>query len=88
MAGCPAGSRDPCRVQPCGDCGSRGGWAPVAGARAGRRGGDSGDCLEVKDTCTACVPVRESKNPHGPAVVFAATARTPFVTAAKGDSLV
>ncbi|MGW2179518.1 DUF397 domain-containing protein [Streptomyces sp. NPDC001732] len=51
-------------------------------------GGTSGDCLEVNDACTACVPVRDSKNPHGPAVVFAASAWTPFVTAVKGDRLV
>jgi len=48
-------------------------------------GGASGACLEVNDACTACVPVRDSKNPHGPAVVFAASAWTPFVTAVKGD---
>ncbi|MFB7846196.1 DUF397 domain-containing protein [Streptomyces sp. NPDC002466] len=48
-------------------------------------GASSGDCLEVNDDCTACVPVRDSKNPHGPAVVFAASAWTPFVTAVKGD---
>ncbi|MFJ1545308.1 DUF397 domain-containing protein [Streptomyces sp. NPDC088246] len=51
-------------------------------------GGESGDCLEVNDDCTACVPVRDSKNPHGPAVVFAASAWTPFVTAVKGEGLV
>ncbi|MEV4916663.1 DUF397 domain-containing protein [Streptomyces tirandamycinicus] len=42
-------------------------------------GGSSGDCLEVGDFCTACVPVRDSKNPHGPAVVFGAAAWTAFV---------
>ncbi|MCX4845464.1 DUF397 domain-containing protein [Streptomyces sp. NBC_00893] len=51
-------------------------------------GGTSGDCLEVNDSCTACVPVRDSKNPHGPAVVFGASAWMPFVTAVKGDRLV
>ncbi|MFF2405564.1 DUF397 domain-containing protein [Streptomyces sp. NPDC058092] len=50
--------------------------------------GDSGgDCLEVNDGCTACVPVRDSKDPHGPAVVFAASAWTSFVTVVKGDGL-
>ncbi|MFJ2898913.1 DUF397 domain-containing protein [Streptomyces sp. NPDC087218] len=42
----------------------------------------------MNDACTACVPVRDSKNPYGPAVVFAASAWTPFVTAVKGDRLV
>ncbi|MFF9398341.1 DUF397 domain-containing protein [Streptomyces sp. NPDC014744] len=48
-------------------------------------GGSSGACLEVNDGCAACVPVRDSKNPHGPAVVFSASAWTPFVAAVKGD---
>ncbi|MBA2948947.1 DUF397 domain-containing protein [Streptomyces himalayensis] len=51
-------------------------------------GGDSGDCLEVNDTaCPACIPVRDSKNPHGPAVVFTAPAWTSFVTAVKNSAL-
>ncbi|WP_335940588.1 DUF397 domain-containing protein [Streptomyces sp. PTD5-9] len=48
-------------------------------------GGSSGDCLEVNDACAACVPVRDSKNPQGPAVVFSASAWTPFVAAVRGD---
>ncbi|MGW2561655.1 DUF397 domain-containing protein [Streptomyces sp. NPDC001514] len=48
-------------------------------------GGSSGDCLEVSDTCTACVPVRDSKNPHGPAVVFGSSAWTAFVGAVKAS---
>ncbi|WP_338014132.1 DUF397 domain-containing protein [Streptomyces sp. CB01580] len=48
-------------------------------------GGTSGDCLEVNDGCAACVPVRDSKNPHGPAVVFSASAWTPFVAAVRRD---
>ncbi|MHC0432192.1 DUF397 domain-containing protein [Streptomyces sp. O3] len=42
-------------------------------------GGESGDCLEVNDICPACVPVRDSKNPHGPALVFGPAAWTAFV---------
>ncbi|WP_137993524.1 DUF397 domain-containing protein [Streptomyces vilmorinianum] len=48
-------------------------------------GGSSGDCLEVNDACTACVPVRDSKNPTGPAVVFATTAWAAFVDGVKGS---
>ncbi|MFJ9178818.1 DUF397 domain-containing protein [Streptomyces sp. NPDC102360] len=48
-------------------------------------GGDSGDCLEVNDAaCTAHLPVRDSKNPTGPAVVFSGGAWTAFVTSLKG----
>jgi hypothetical protein len=46
-------------------------------------GGESGDCLEVNDACTAHVPVRDSKNPHGPAVIFAPAAWTSFVDGVK-----
>ncbi len=47
-------------------------------------GGDSGQCLEVNDRARAAhVPVRDSKNPHGPAVVFTSGAWTAFVGAVK-----
>ncbi|MEU8964827.1 DUF397 domain-containing protein [Streptomyces sp. NPDC048491] len=50
-------------------------------------GGSSGECLEFSDSCSACVPVRDSKNPTGPAVVFGPTAWTEFVGAVKGGGL-
>ncbi|MFG3495044.1 DUF397 domain-containing protein [Streptomyces sp. NPDC047928] len=50
-------------------------------------GGSSGDCLEVNDACTGHVPVRDSKNPTGPAVVFGPSAWTSFVGAVKADRL-
>ncbi|MCX5439206.1 DUF397 domain-containing protein [Streptomyces sp. NBC_00569] len=47
-------------------------------------GGESGQCLEVNDhACAAHVPVRDSKNPHGPAVVFTSGAWTAFLGAMK-----
>ena len=47
-------------------------------------GGSSGDCLEVNDAaCPAHVPVRDSKNPTGPAVLFGASAWGSFVDAVK-----
>jgi hypothetical protein len=46
-------------------------------------GGSSGECLEVNDSSPACVPVRDSKNPHGPAVVFTVAAWTSFFTEVK-----
>ncbi|WP_369169917.1 DUF397 domain-containing protein [Streptomyces sp. R28] len=43
-------------------------------------GGSSGSCLEVNDTARPThVPVRDSKNPTGPAIVFSASAWTAFV---------
>ncbi len=51
-------------------------------------GGESGQCLEVNDACHgACVPVRDSKNPTGPAIVFSPTAWTTFVAAVHAGSL-
>jgi len=42
-------------------------------------GGDGGDCLEVADGHPTVVPVRDSKNPLGPKLVFRAEAWTAFV---------
>lgn len=42
-------------------------------------GGTGGDCLEVADGHPAIVPVRDSKDPHGPKLVFRADAWSTFV---------
>jgi hypothetical protein len=34
---------------------------------------DGGDCVEVADGLPGVVPVRGSKSPHGPALVFGAS---------------
>ncbi|MEU5002110.1 DUF397 domain-containing protein [Streptomyces sp. NPDC021622] len=48
-------------------------------------GGTSGDCLEVNDSaCPAHLPVRDSKNPTGPAILFPADAWTTFVDSLSG----
>lgn len=42
--------------------------------------GDGGDCLEVAaDFPGTVVPVRDSKNPHGPKLAFRTEAWTAFV---------
>ncbi|WP_079053578.1 DUF397 domain-containing protein [Streptomyces phaeochromogenes] len=44
-------------------------------------GGSSGSCLEVHDSALpARIPVRDSKNPAGPAITFSTPAWTAFVT--------
>ncbi|MFF3581542.1 DUF397 domain-containing protein [Streptomyces mirabilis] len=51
---------------------------------------DGGQCLEVVDnlpTPTPLVPVRDSKTPHGPALVLPAAAWASFVTAVRRDEL-
>jgi hypothetical protein len=46
-------------------------------------GGSGGDCLEVAAGDAAVVPVRDSKNPHGPGLRFQAEAWSVFVDGIK-----
>ncbi|MFJ4534244.1 DUF397 domain-containing protein [Streptomyces nigrescens] len=48
---------------------------------------DGGACIEVADNFPALVPVRDSKNPQGPALTFEASAWASFVTAVKHSEL-
>ncbi|MEV7301963.1 MULTISPECIES: DUF397 domain-containing protein [Streptomyces] len=48
---------------------------------------DGGQCLEVACGFTAVIPVRDSKNPHGPALTFAADGWSSFVSAVKDGSV-
>jgi len=45
---------------------------------------DGGNCVEVAHNIPGLVPVRDSKVPHGPALVVAAAAWATFVAALKG----
>ncbi|QLJ00725.1 DUF397 domain-containing protein [Streptomyces sp. NEAU-sy36] len=44
-----------------------------------------GNCLEVANGIPGLVPVRDSKVPHGPALLLSATAWAPFVASLKSD---
>ena len=44
---------------------------------------DGGDCVEVADGFPGVLPVRDSKNPSGPALLFPASAWTTFISALK-----
>ena len=46
-------------------------------------GNDADSCIEVLDDHPLGVPVRDSKDPHGPALVFPAAGWTAFVAAVK-----
>ncbi|MFG3410189.1 DUF397 domain-containing protein [Streptomyces sp. NPDC048142] len=48
---------------------------------------DGGACVEVADGFTAVVPVRDSKNPSGPALTFAADGWSSFVSAVSNGEL-
>lgn len=49
--------------------------------------GDGGDCVEVVDDLPGVVPVRDSKDPHGPALIFPVAAWSSFVSAVKDTAL-
>ncbi|MGW9043454.1 DUF397 domain-containing protein [Streptomyces lydicus] len=48
---------------------------------------DGGECIEISDGFAPVVPVRDSKNPHGPILAFAADDWSSFVSAVKDGSL-
>ncbi|MFH9228559.1 DUF397 domain-containing protein [Streptomyces lydicus] len=45
--------------------------------------GDGADCVEVSDDFPGLVPVRDSKDPEGPALCIPDGAWRPFITAVK-----
>ncbi len=48
---------------------------------------DGGACVEVSDDFAPAVPVRDSKAPHGPVLVFPAVGWTSFVSAIRDGQL-
>ncbi|WP_405839106.1 DUF397 domain-containing protein [Streptomyces platensis] len=48
---------------------------------------EGGACVEVADDFPALVPVRDSKVPHGPALLFEAAAWSSFVATVKSGGL-
>ncbi|MGW5625600.1 DUF397 domain-containing protein [Streptomyces olivaceus] len=50
-------------------------------------GPEAGSCLEVLDGHRRGVPVRDSKNPHGPAVIVPGRAWAAFVAAVGNGGL-
>ncbi|MFC8075503.1 DUF397 domain-containing protein [Streptomyces sp. NPDC057307] len=69
--------------------GDNGSCVEVAGALPWRKssysGPDNGDCVEVVDGLVGVVPVRDSKNPHGPALVVSGQAWSAFIDGVKSD---
>ncbi len=65
---------------------------PDASALSGWRkssysGAEGGSCIEVLDGHPSGVPVRDSKTPHGPALVIPLVGWASFVTAVKRGEL-
>ncbi|MFI6084155.1 DUF397 domain-containing protein [Streptomyces sp. NPDC051217] len=48
---------------------------------------DGGACVEVSDDLAPVVPVRDSKNPHGPVLAFGVSRWASFVSAVKVGTL-
>ncbi|MGP4047530.1 DUF397 domain-containing protein [Streptomyces sp. 2A115] len=62
--------------------------APLNGWRkSSYSANDAGSCVEVLDGYPSGIPVRDSKIPNGPAVVFPPAGWSSFVTAVKGGKL-
>jgi Domain of unknown function (DUF397) len=60
--------------------------ATAAWLKSSYSSSSGGECVECSPTFTASgvVPVRDSKDPSGPALIFSATAWSSFVAALKG----
>ena len=50
-------------------------------------GSDNAQCVEVADGFPSLVPVRDSKNPHGPALIFGDAGWSAFVASVKTGGL-
>ncbi|GAB3950199.1 DUF397 domain-containing protein [Streptomyces sparsus] len=59
----------------------------VAWRKSSYSNSDGGQCVEVADGLPAVVPVRDSKNPEGPALVISSAAWSSFVSAVSTDQL-
>lgn len=66
--------------QPISDASALSGWR-----KSSYSANDAGSCVEVLDNHPAGVPVRDSKTPHGPALLFPATGWSSFIAAVKND---
>ncbi|TQF02993.1 DUF397 domain-containing protein [Kitasatospora acidiphila] len=49
--------------------------------------GTGGNCVEVATNHPTHTPIRDSKDPHGPALTFPAPALTAFLTALRTSTL-
>ncbi|MGW6455943.1 DUF397 domain-containing protein [Streptomyces sp. NPDC055078] len=56
---------------------------PVTWRKSTHSSTNGGECLEVGEGIAHVVPVRDSKNPHGPALMFESAVFTSFVSAVR-----
>jgi uncharacterized protein DUF397 len=55
--------------------------APTGWRKSSYSGHDEGDCVEILDGHPTLIPVRDSKNPHGPALLIPKHGWASFITA-------
>ncbi|MFJ2372165.1 DUF397 domain-containing protein [Streptomyces sp. NPDC087769] len=65
---------------------------PIASSLNGWRkssysGNEGGSCVEVLNDYPSGIPVRDSKTPHGPAVVFSSASWSSFTAAVKAGDI-
>jgi Domain of unknown function (DUF397) len=56
---------------------------PVTWRKASYSSTNGGDCIELGEGLVDVTPVRDSKDPHGPALLFTTEAVASFVAAVK-----
>ncbi|MFE3886455.1 DUF397 domain-containing protein [Streptomyces lydicus] len=59
--------------------------AAIAWRKSSYSDGGEDNCVEVSDGFPGAVPVRDSKDPQGPALIFSANGWSSFVAAVKGE---
>jgi len=59
----------------------------VAWRKSSYSNANGGDCVEVADGYPGIVPVRDSKDPQGPALTFTPTAWTTFIASIRNGEL-
>ncbi len=60
--------------------------SPKTAWRKSSYSNDNGDCIEVSDGQKGVTPVRDSKDPQGPALLFTASAFAAFITGIKSGT--
>ncbi|MET7753883.1 DUF397 domain-containing protein [Streptomyces sp. NPDC005389] len=53
--------------------------------KSSHSGPEGGSCVEVLDGYLSGIPVRDSKTPHGPALIFPVAGWSSFIAAVKVD---
>ncbi|WP_237323707.1 DUF397 domain-containing protein [Streptomyces sp. MOE7] len=61
--------------------------APATWRKSSYSNGEGAACVEIADGFPGGIPVRDSKDPHGPALVFPTSRWSSFIAAVKNGEL-